>query len=116
MESTWFATYTCDPSGDTATPSGLAPTATVATTRFESVSITDTVLSPKFVTYTHTGSIPEVEHVTFGGPTATPVGFAPTGTVATTVFDDASITDTVWTPKFATYTRDPSGVTATPRG
>src|SRR5688572_24868385 len=39
-----------------------------------------------------------------------------TGTVSSTVFVTVSITETVWLSKFGTYTREPSGVTATPDG
>src|SRR5438309_1146046 len=43
-------------------------------------------------------------------------GPCPTGTVATTVFVAVPITDMELSLLFATYTRDPSGLTATPRG
>src|SRR5205823_5704021 len=44
------------------------------------------------------------------------MGAVPTCTVAITVFVAVLITDTVLSHLFATYTRDPSGVTATPMG
>ena len=50
---------------------------------FVAVSITDTVLSPLFATYTPDPS----------GVTATPMGVSPTGTVVTTVFVDVSTMD-----------------------
>src|SRR5207244_1840408 len=93
-----FATYTRDPFGLTARPTGLGPSTMVATTVFVAVAITDTVLLLMFVTYTRDPS----------GVTATPVGRIPTGTVATTVFTAVSIADTVPSTVFATYTRDPS--------
>jgi hypothetical protein len=40
--------------------------------------------------------------------TATPWGFIPTGTVATTVFVAVSITDTFFESEFATYTNGPA--------
>ena len=48
--------------------------------------------------------------------TATPVGFVPTGTVATTVLDAVSITETVPSQELATYTRVLLGFSATPNG
>jgi hypothetical protein len=47
-----FVTYTCFPSGVTATPWGPIPAGTVATTvgGLVAVSITETLLSPKFDT------------------------------------------------------------------
>src|SRR5207253_564393 len=64
---------------------GPLPTGTVVVTLFVPASITDTVLSPVFATYTCDPS----------RVTDRPSGFVPTGTVATTLVDNASITDTV---------------------
>ncbi|MPM86502.1 hypothetical protein SDC9_133591 [bioreactor metagenome] len=66
---------------------------TVAITVFVDVSITETVLSPVFATYTFVPSV----------LTATPWGLTPARTVAITVFMDVSITETVPSPLFVTY-------------
>jgi hypothetical protein len=44
------------------------------------------------------------------------IGPLPTGTVATTVLVEVSITETLLLSKFATYTRVPSGFTVMPSG
>ena len=60
------------------------PTGTVAIARFNAVSITETVLSPVFATYT----------LFPFGVTARPSALNPTGTTSTTMFCAVSITDT----------------------
>src|SRR5262249_25544097 len=87
-----FITYAWVPSGVMATPTGLIPTGTVATTVLVAVSITDTVKENSFATYAWVPS----------GVMATPRGNLPTGTVATTVLVAVSITNTVLEPKFVT--------------
>jgi hypothetical protein len=47
-----FPTYTREPSGETASAAGWAPTGIVAVTALLAVAMTLTVLSPKFETYT----------------------------------------------------------------
>src|SRR6516165_11379398 len=93
------------PSGFIATPYGLRTTTVSTTTLFE-VSMTETLLFVRLVTYARAPS----------GFTAMPSGEVPTSTVATTVLFEASTTETVLAPLFATYTRVPSGLTATPKG
>src|SRR5437016_432485 len=90
-------TYTREPSGDTATPTGFSPVNdTVATTVFVAVSITAPfpVLSAaaQFPTYTREPS----------GDTATPTGLGPSVTVATTVFVAVSITEMLLSAMFDT--------------
>ena len=81
------------------------PVGIVVTRAFVDALMTDTDLSNWLMTYTR---VPAAF-------TATPVGFAPTGTVAT-VLVAVSITETVLLKKLATYTRVPLGFTATPKG
>jgi hypothetical protein len=48
------------------------------------------------------------------GPMAIPSGLTPTPTVATTVFEDVSITETLLLIALTTYTRVPAGFMDTP--
>jgi len=86
---------------------GEIPTGIVTITVFVKELITETLfeLEFEFATYILLPS----------GLTETPMGFSPTGIVATTVFE-VLITDTF--PEFVlvTYTRLPSGLTDTPCG
>src|SRR5262249_21332011 len=60
-----FETYAREPSGETATPTGLSPTITVAVTIFVAMSTTETLLlltlkSPEFMTYAKGWAYPSV--------------------------------------------------------
>src|SRR5262245_9733212 len=81
-----LVTYTREPSGFTATPSGAVPTSTVAITVLLNVSRTETVSSPLFATYTRVPS----------RLTANPNGEDPTSTVVTIVL--LVMSTTVTTP------------------
>ncbi len=76
----------------TAIPLGILPTGMVVNTALLRVSMTDTVLLLKFVTYTDCPF----------GVIAISVGFVPTLMDVNTVFVSVRITDTVLLPKFAT--------------
>src|SRR5271157_1596571 len=81
----------------------MFPAGAVAVTVFVAVSITETVLSFPFVTYTFLPS----------GANATPQGADPTGTVAFIVFVEVSNTETVLLPWFVTYANGPASATLT---
>src|ERR1044071_439478 len=76
-----------------ATPNGVFPTGTVATTVLVAVSTTETELPPLFATYRSARS----------GVTARLTGARPTGMVAVIVLLDVSITETVLLFALATY-------------
>src|SRR5262245_37036358 len=66
-------TQACDRSGETAAPSGKAPTGIVATTVFVVGSITDTLLPRRFATYRLRVAALAAWAVTRSNPTATTV-------------------------------------------
>jgi hypothetical protein len=76
-----------------AMPPGNVPAGIVATTLFVAASITETLLEPRFTTYTLLPS---------GVVNAIDPGSVPTGIVATTLFVEVSITETVLSPAFET--------------